>query len=781
MLLPALLFLSLLIACAPRSSAKYADTDGDGFTFPEDCDETSANAAAIYPGADEVCDGVDNDCDGQTDEEITTYLWYRDADLDGFGEEGAGVVDCEPPDDTNWALIAGDCDDSKDEIHPNAIELCNSEDDDCDGATDEDVAVENGGKETWRDGDGDGEGDMYADPVLHCEESEEFVLNNRDCDDGETTVWTGAEELCETPVDDDCNSLTNDEEPVPPVDATLWCVDDDGGGFSAVNDPGVLKCEAALRTIVCAEARDNNDGDTSIYPGAPEYCDLKDNDQDGGVDEEPSVDPTTWYRDYDTDGHGSMDPAHAQKACVQPLDYVATNLDCDDERVVVHGAHAELCGDGLDNDCDSLTDSDSGCIDYNVQSATEWFAGHVNGDHFEDVILYLCGSSHLPEHDAFVIPDVGTTTSYCWAVAFANSATKARFHKYNLWSESAGKDADERWVVDVDGDGAVDLVWVEDTDGDGVNEWRVALADQETQSFLTQVPAWMDESIGAIHTGMSDSEHRLMGDVNGDGMADIVYVDGVLVYVSFGTGTTFGALTWTTAWSLEPTLYYTAPDKFMLADVNKDGRDDLVVFFVDNIDELEDDGTDKRGTKNEDVYNYKDGLPDVDGAWLVMTSSGSGFNGPAWWLGVNDGCNTTDVETGDGCGNWADDVFVADVISDSSADAIGFYEREDELREGVSNGTFYGGASNAANFNSAYETNHLLPPLAGFAAHAVRSTFTAEGSYGHSYTRPRAILFADVNGDGKEDALAFQSSDWEVALVGTATSYTFDTPTSWGP
>ena len=106
------------------------DADEDGYPAAEDCDDDDPE---VYPGADELCDDKDNDCDEDIDEEaVDMPTWYVDADGDGFGVEDGATVSCEQPDAT--AAEAGDCDDGDAEVHPDAEEVCgDGRDNDCDG------------------------------------------------------------------------------------------------------------------------------------------------------------------------------------------------------------------------------------------------------------------------------------------------------------------------------------------------------------------------------------------------------------------------------------------------------------------------------------------------------------------------------------------------------------------------------------------------------------------------------------------------------------------------
>ena len=143
--------LLILSACDGRT---YPDVDGDGYPAIDDCDDDDKD---VNPDATEICDGIDDDCDGAIDEgePPDAPTWFADVDADGFGDANSSTSACSQP--SGFVVDATDCDDARALSNPEALEYCDGVDDDCDGAIDEADAAD---ASTWfADVDADGFGD----------------------------------------------------------------------------------------------------------------------------------------------------------------------------------------------------------------------------------------------------------------------------------------------------------------------------------------------------------------------------------------------------------------------------------------------------------------------------------------------------------------------------------------------------------------------------------------------------------------------------------------------
>ncbi len=277
------------------------DRDGDGQAAVAfgglDCNDDDP---AIFVGAPEVCDGVDNDCDGlvnadDPDADPARVVWFLDADGDGFGSELVTARSCaELP---GWVHAGGDCDDTDPEQFP--------------------------GQVWYLDGDGDGFG--LADRVrVECSRPAAHALVAGDCSDANPEVFPGAPEVCNGGVDDDCDGIPDELDP-DVVDAALVYDDLDGDGYGAT-DTERLSCALDDPTITTVPG-DCDDADPDAHPGAPDRP-YVDGDTDCSGDS-----------DFDADGDG-----------FDVLGSPTGGTDCDDRRSWVYPGAPEIC-DAEPNDC----------------------------------------------------------------------------------------------------------------------------------------------------------------------------------------------------------------------------------------------------------------------------------------------------------------------------------------------------------------------------------------------------------------------------------------------
>lgn len=199
------------------------DRDGDGYSSDVDCDDSDGD---VNPGATERCDGADNNCDGVIDE----GTWHRDDDGDGYG--GAPITACRPA-DAGSVLNGDDCDDSDKDVNPDAAEICDEIDNDCDGAIDPEGTP--GLTILHPDADGDGHGDADSSATV-CEGAAGYTSDASDCDDRDAAVF----DTC--PTESDCTDGVDSDR-----DGLLDCEDDD------------CESSAACTELDCGDGLDDDD------------------------------------------------------------------------------------------------------------------------------------------------------------------------------------------------------------------------------------------------------------------------------------------------------------------------------------------------------------------------------------------------------------------------------------------------------------------------------------------------------------------------------------------
>lgn len=335
--------------------AVFFDADGDGFgagdpirfaTCSEvlgpnesaaggDCKDADST---VFPGASELCDGLDNDCDGVVDLAALKQVFF-DADGDGFPGTGGIEIGCGDPLPLGFSDSAVDCNDQDPSVFPGVSELCNGADDDCDGFVDEDVL-----QVFFVDADDDGFGGPQTVTVACGEPQPPLTANNNfDCDDTDPDVHPGVQEVCDG-IDNDCNGAADDG-------TVATFLDQDGDGVGGSPGPQLGLCES-LPPGVVETGGDCDDSNPNVFPGANDVCDGLDNDCDGAADN----DLVASFVDQDGDGFGS-DPGPDFLVCDSlPGGLTAVGGDCNDADPLVFPGAPELCPNGIDEDCDGAVD-----------------------------------------------------------------------------------------------------------------------------------------------------------------------------------------------------------------------------------------------------------------------------------------------------------------------------------------------------------------------------------------------------------------------------------------
>ncbi len=344
----------------------YLDNDSDGYggsvsqqqcaqpgsTYILQSGDCNDSFDTAYPGANEYCDGIDNNCDGTADEStaLDASLWYHDADGDGHAGITSNMMSCTQP--SGYFGSVTDCNDNNSAIHPGVSEICDGIDNNCNSNIDENVTTT-----YYLDFDNDGYG--YAQSTTQaCSVPGGYVTNASDCNDSNISIHPGATEVCDSGIDNNCNGSSDDNDSsLDTYTATMWYADSDGDGYGN-GSQSLLRCDQPSNYVT--NNTDCNDNSNQANPSKTEVCDGIDNDCDGSNDEPNAGGCTTYYRDYDGDGFG--DGSMSQCTCSTSGYFDTTNnTDCYDSNSNVYPGQTSYFtssrGDGsYDYDCNGVQD-----------------------------------------------------------------------------------------------------------------------------------------------------------------------------------------------------------------------------------------------------------------------------------------------------------------------------------------------------------------------------------------------------------------------------------------
>ena len=461
----------------------YLDADGDGFGDPNIMDSTCTAGEGyvennldcndqnntIHPDVDEICDSIDNNCDGLIDNEaLDAPQWYRDMDNDGYGDDTNTILSCHIP--SGYSIEDGDCNDQNSNVHPFAAEICDEIDQDCDGLTDEGTNIT-----FFEDADGDGFGNFYV-YIDTCTPPLGYVANAQDCNDGNPNVSPNALEYCNG-YDDNCDTMVDENTS---VDVVTWFADVDGDGFGDASVP-VQSCQTP--PFYVGDNTDCNDGRPNVFPGAIETCTTAyDDDCDNNNNDDGATGCLEYFEDIDGDGYGLS--SSSQCLCVPEGGVQSlSDSDCDDTDFAINPSVIENCTTTADDNCNGDTNEAGG-------AGCTYFYQDYDGDGYGTVDR-VCMCEPIGDYEALVDGDCDDTNALY-------SPAESEICDVN--------DIDENCDGLADGSDALGAVeWYLDGDGDGYGDSDILQIQCDQPIGYVSVGGDCADTLVDINPGMVES------------------------------------------------------------------------------------------------------------------------------------------------------------------------------------------------------------------------------------------------------------------------------------
>ncbi len=338
-------------------------------------------------------------------------------------------------------------------------------------------------------------------------------VDGGDCDDDDNLVYPGAPDAWYDGIDSDCDTWSDYDADRDGYDSDAYSGDD---------------CDDAA---------------AGTNPGATEVCDAADTDEDcdGGADDADDAPTSTSTRYYDADGDGYGDADVSAEYCDPPTEWVASDEDCEDALPDVNPDAVEVCGNGVDDDCDGTTNGcgpggqvdipDAGTALLGESADDEAglgldYAGDVDADGIVDIAVGAFGSDRGASGGGALYLIVGEVTG---EISLSDADLILTGESAN---DQAGAEVDG--IGDFDGDGVPDLLVGAGGDDDGgVNAGAAYVVSGALRGESTLADATV-KLIGENANDAAGTENVGLGDLDGDGFTDIAV--GVLEGDAGGTG-----------------------------------------------------------------------------------------------------------------------------------------------------------------------------------------------------------------------------------------------------